>query len=62
MASLRQVFISHETKHDGQVAHRIAQDLERMSVLSLDRLPESIRPGESWVEAIDRGWGKAAIW
>jgi formylglycine-generating enzyme required for sulfatase activity len=48
------VFISHATKEDGQFAHRLAADLRRLGV-SVWIAPESIRPGEGWVDAIERG-------
>jgi formylglycine-generating enzyme required for sulfatase activity len=48
------VFISHATKEDGQFARRLANDLKRSSV-EVWIAPESIRPGEDWVDAINRG-------
>jgi len=49
----RQVFLSHATA-DVAFAHRLAGDL-RAEGWSVWIAPESIRPGEKWVEAIDRG-------
>ncbi|MFO7634714.1 MAG: TIR domain-containing protein [Caldilinea sp.] len=54
MPHLRQVFISHATEHDGVLAHRIADDLVRMNI-PVWIAPDSIRGGETWVEAIERG-------
>lgn len=53
MARTVQVFISHDTE-DSQFAHRLARDLQRLGV-QVWIVPESIRPGESWVAAIERG-------
>ncbi len=53
MAKTKQVFISHATK-DAKFAHRLADDLRRPGV-RVWIAPESIRPGESWVSAIERG-------
>jgi hypothetical protein len=49
----RQVFISHATA-DAAFAHRLADDL-RAEGWRVWIAPESIRPGEKWVEAIERG-------
>lgn len=49
----RQVFISHATA-DAGFAHQLADDL-RAEGWRVWIAPESIRPGEKWVEAIDRG-------
>jgi formylglycine-generating enzyme required for sulfatase activity len=49
----RQVFISHATA-DAAFAHRLADDL-RAEGWRVWIAPDSIRPGEKWVEAIDRG-------
>jgi formylglycine-generating enzyme required for sulfatase activity len=48
------VFISHAAKEDGQFAHRLADDLQRIGV-QVWIAPESIRPSEDWVDAIERG-------
>ncbi|MGA9347331.1 MAG: toll/interleukin-1 receptor domain-containing protein [Anaerolineae bacterium] len=53
-----QVFISHATK-DAQLAHRLADDLQRLGV-QIWITPESIRPGEGWVEAIERGLAESS--
>ena len=53
MTKTEQVFISHATA-DAQFAHRLADDLQRLGV-QVWIAPESIRPGESWVSAIERG-------
>jgi len=47
------VFISHATA-DAHFAHRLADDLQRLD-LQVWIAPESIRPGEGWVSAIERG-------
>jgi hypothetical protein len=47
------VFISHATQ-DTQFAHHLADDLRRLGV-RVWIAPESIRPGEGWVSAIERG-------
>ena len=49
----RQVFISHATA-DAAFAHRLADDL-RAEGWRVWIAPDSIRPGEKWVEAIERG-------
>jgi formylglycine-generating enzyme required for sulfatase activity len=49
----KQVFISYATK-DAKFAHRLANDLQRLGV-QVWIAPESIRPGEGWVSAIERG-------
>jgi formylglycine-generating enzyme required for sulfatase activity len=53
--SIRQVFISHATE-DAELAHRLAGDLQQLGV-TIWIAPECIRPGESWVDAIERGLG-----
>ena len=49
----RQIFLSHATA-DAGFAHALAKDL-RAEGWKVWIAPESIRPGEKWVEAIDRG-------
>ena len=49
----RQVFISHATAN-AAFAHRLANDL-RAEGWGVWIAPDSIRPGEKWMEAIDRG-------
>jgi WD40 repeat protein len=58
MTKAKQVFISH-AKEDAQFAHRLADDLRRLGV-QVWIAPESIRPGESWVDAIERGLGESS--
>ena len=53
MTKAEQVFISYATE-DERSAHRPADDLQRLGV-RVWIAPESIRPGESWVSAIERG-------
>lgn len=53
-----QVFISHATE-DTQFAHRLADDFQRLGV-QVWVAPESIRPGEGWVEAIERGLAESS--
>jgi len=53
MRDPRQVFLSHATA-DATFAHRLAGDL-RAEGWGVWIAPESIRPGEKWVEAISRG-------
>ena len=53
LTKTKQVFISHATE-DAQFAHRLADDLQRLGV-QVWISPGSIRPGESWVSAIERG-------
>jgi formylglycine-generating enzyme required for sulfatase activity len=54
VTSVKQVFISHATAADGAFAQRLAGDLRRLGV-KVWIAPESIRIGESWVKAIERG-------
>jgi hypothetical protein len=49
----KQVFICHDKK-DAKLAHKLAEDLNRLGV-KVWISPESIDPGESWVDAINRG-------
>lgn len=49
----RQIFLSHATA-DAKFAHTLADDL-RAEGWRVWIAPESIRPGEKWVEAINRG-------
>lgn len=49
----RQIFISH-AHQDADFAHRLADDL-RARGWRVWITPESIRPGEKWVDAINRG-------
>jgi formylglycine-generating enzyme required for sulfatase activity len=52
------VFISHANQ-DAQFAHRLADDLRRLGV-PVWIAPESIRPGEGWVRAIERGLAESS--
>ena len=53
MATRRQVFISHDTE-DAAFAHRVARDLHGAGG-QVWIAPDNIQPGESWVDAIERG-------
>jgi sulfatase modifying factor 1 len=57
--SVKQVFISHATAADGAFAQRLAGDLRRLGV-KVWIAPESIRSGEEWVDAIERGLGESS--
>ncbi len=56
---LRQVFISH-AHQDANFAHRLAKDLQKHG-WRVWIAPDSIRPGEKWGEAIDRGLSESGI-
>jgi sulfatase modifying factor 1 len=55
----RQIFISH-AHQDAEVAQRLAHDLEAHGY-NIWIAPDSIRPGEKWVEAISRGLEESGI-
>ena len=55
---MQTVFISHANQ-DAQFAHRLADDLRRLGV-QVWIAPESIRPGEGWVRAIERGLAESS--
>jgi formylglycine-generating enzyme required for sulfatase activity len=55
----RQVFVSHATA-DADFAHRLSDDL-RAEGWRVWIAPESIRPGEKWVEAIERGLDTSSV-
>ncbi|MBK8899622.1 MAG: TIR domain-containing protein [Anaerolineaceae bacterium] len=55
----RQIFISH-AHQDAEVAQRLAQDLAAHGY-AIWIAPDSIRPGEKWVEAINRGLEESGI-
>lgn len=55
----RQIFISH-AHQDTVFAHRLADDLRREKY-EVWIAPESIPPGERWVEAINRGLRESGI-
>ena len=52
------VFISY-AEPDTRFAHRLAEDLRRRDA-EVWIAPESIRPGDSWVEAIERGLSESS--
>lgn len=58
MTKTKQVFISHATE-DAQFAYRLADDLRRLGIQAWIA-PDSIRPGEGWVEAIERGLAESS--
>jgi hypothetical protein len=51
---VKQVFISYATEEDGEFAQRLAKDLRGLGA-QVWIAPESILPGEEWVDAIERG-------
>ncbi|MGQ9625809.1 MAG: toll/interleukin-1 receptor domain-containing protein [Anaerolineae bacterium] len=53
MAEVKKVFISY-CEEDSQFAYRLAEDLRRLG-FQVWIAPESVRPGEDWVDAIERG-------
>jgi formylglycine-generating enzyme len=55
----RQVFLSH-AHQDTQVAQKLAHDLEAHGY-DIWLAPDSIRPGEKWVEAINRGLEESGL-
>jgi formylglycine-generating enzyme required for sulfatase activity len=55
----RQVFISH-AHQDANFAHRLTKDLQKHG-WRVWIAPDSIRLGEKWGEAIDRGLGESGI-
>ncbi|MCX6997069.1 MAG: TIR domain-containing protein, partial [Kiritimatiellaeota bacterium] len=55
----RQIFISH-AHEDAEFAHRLAADLQAHGWRTWIA-PESIRPGEKWVEAINRGLEESGV-
>jgi hypothetical protein len=48
------VFVSHAMKPDGPLAHHLAEDLKGAG-FDIWIAPDSIRPSEEWVEALNRG-------
>jgi hypothetical protein len=56
---LRQVFISH-AHQDADFAHRLAADLTAAGWRAWIA-PDSIQPGEKWVEAIGRGLDESGV-
>jgi hypothetical protein len=57
--NLRQLFISHAGEDD-DFARRLAQDLKDQG-WAVWLAPDSIRPGEKWVEAINRGMSESGV-
>ena len=55
----RQIFISH-AHQDAEVAQKLAHDLAAHGY-AIWMAPDSIRPGEKWVEAINRGLEESGI-
>ena len=55
----RQIFISH-AHQDAQMAQKLATDLEKEGY-DIWIAPDSIRPGEKWVEAISRGLEESGL-
>jgi formylglycine-generating enzyme len=55
----RQIFLSHADQ-DAQVAQKLAHDLEAHGY-DIWLAPDSIRPGEKWVEAINRGLEESGL-
>lgn len=55
----RQVFISY-AHQDAQFAQRLANDLKAKG-LEIWMAPDSIKPGEKWVEAINRGLAECGV-
>ena len=53
MAKIKRAFISHDNA-DAPSAHRLARALEQAGV-GVWIAPESILPGENWVDAVNRG-------
>ncbi len=56
---LNQIFLSH-AHQDSDFAHRLAADL-RQHGYDIWIAPDSIRPGEQWVTAINRGLAESGI-
>jgi len=55
---VQQVFISYAIE-DADFAQRLADDLKRLGA-RVWIAPESILPGESWIDAIERGLGESS--
>jgi hypothetical protein len=55
----RQIFLSH-ARQDAEFAHQLAADLRHQG-WEIWIAPDSIRPGESWVNAINRGLVECGI-
>jgi formylglycine-generating enzyme required for sulfatase activity len=59
MRNPRQIFVSH-AHADAAFAHRLAADLQRRG-WPIWIAPDSIRPGEKWVTAINRGLEESGL-
>lgn len=55
-----QVFISY-AHQDAAFAHRLAEDLKKNHEVMVWIAPDSIKPGEKWVEAINRGLEESGV-
>ncbi len=55
----RQIFLSH-ARQDADFAHQLANDLRRHG-WEIWLAPDSIRPGEKWVDAINRGLAESGV-
>jgi formylglycine-generating enzyme required for sulfatase activity len=55
----KQIFVSHSTV-DAELAHRLAHDLQAQGYVVFIT-PDSLRPGEKWGPAIDRGLDESGI-
>lgn len=55
----RQIFLSHAGE-DAEFAHQLAEDLQRHG-WQVWIAPDSIHPGEDWVQAINRGLAESGI-
>ena len=55
----RQIFFSH-ARQDADFAYRLAADLRRFG-WDVWIAPDSIRPGEKWVDAINRGLAESGV-
>lgn len=55
----RQIFLSH-AHQDAELAHKLAYDLEAHGY-TVWIAPDSIRPGEKWAEAINRGLEESGL-
>jgi WD40 repeat protein len=55
----RQIFFSH-AHQDDDFAHQLADDLRRFG-WDIWIAPDSIRPGEKWVDAINRGLAESGV-
>jgi formylglycine-generating enzyme required for sulfatase activity len=58
MSQVKQVFISYD-REDTDFAHRLTKDLKELG-MEVWIAPESILPGEDWVDAINRGLSESS--